>query len=338
MTKLEINKPKFGELTKIASDLYWAHFELPFRLNHVNLFLMDTPEGILILDAGLKSDHSEEHWEALLNGPLKSKKFAGLLITHYHPDHIGMAGWLQKKLNIKCLTTEKELFTAKTFRSMPDDEYAKLFRNVFVRAGMSEEDIIAKGPATRLYKNRVYELPDFEIIKAGHEIVSNDGKWKVRTDSGHSPEHISLLDKERKLYLSGDFLLPRISPNISDNFFDPLDDRLGEYLKYLNEIQEIGPETSVFPCHDWPFKEGMQRAKDLIKHHNHRLNLIIEALNKKSITIMDSISIIFDRKIGDEQMHFAIGEARAHLIHLDVTGQVRSEVDDRGTVHYHKIN
>jgi glyoxylase-like metal-dependent hydrolase (beta-lactamase superfamily II) len=338
MTKLEINKPKFGELTKIASDLYWAHFELPFRLNHVNLFLMDTPEGILILDAGLKSDHSEEHWEALLNGPLKSKKFAGLLITHYHPDHIGMAGWLQKKLNIKCLTTEKELFTAKTFRSMPDDEYAKLFRNVFVRAGMSEEDIIAKGPATRLYKNRVYELPDFEIIKAGHEIVSNDGKWKVRTDSGHSPEHISLLDKERKLYLSGDFLLPRISPNISDNFFDPLDDRLGEYLKYLNEIQEIGSETSVFPCHDWPFKEGMQRAKDLIKHHNHRLSLILEALNKKSITIMDSISIIFDRKIGDEQMHFAIGEARAHLIHLDVTGQVRSEVDDRGTVHYHKIN
>ncbi|MDC1357421.1 MBL fold metallo-hydrolase [Pseudomonadota bacterium] len=338
MTKLEINKPKFGELTKIASDLYWAHFELPFRLNHVNLFLMDTPDGILILDAGLKSDHSEEHWEALLNGPLKSKKFAGLLITHYHPDHIGMAGWLQKKLNIKCLTTEKELFTAKTFRSMPDDEYAKLFRNVFVRAGMSEEDIIAKGPATRLYKNRVYELPDFEIIKAGHEIVSNDGKWKVRTDSGHSPEHISLLDKERKLYLSGDFLLPRISPNISDNFFDPLDDRLGEYLKYLNEIQEIGSETSVFPCHDWPFKEGMQRAKDLIKHHNHRLSLIIEALNKRSITIMDSISIIFDRKIGDEQMHFAIGEARAHLIHLDVTGQVRSEVDDRGTVHYNKIN
>ena len=336
MTKLDINKPKFGELTKIASDLYWAHFELPFRLNHVNLFLMDTPEGILILDAGLKSEHSEEHWEALLNGPLKSKKFAGIVITHYHPDHIGMAGWLQKKLNIKCYTTEKELFTAKTFRSMPDDEYAKIFRNVFVRAGMSEEDIIAKGPATRLYKNRVYELPEFEIIKAGHEFNSNDGKWIVRTDSGHSPEHISLLDKERKLYLSGDFLLPRISPNISDNFFDPLDDRLGEYLKYLNEIQEIGSKTCVFPCHDWPFDEGAQRAKDLIKHHNHRLSLIIEALNKKSITIMDSIRIIFDRKIGDEQMHFAIGEARAHLIHLDVTGQAKSEMDERGTVHYMK--
>ena len=334
MTKLEISKPKFGELTQIASDLYWAHFELPFRLNHVNLFLMDTPKGILILDAGLKSDHSEEHWEALINGPLKSKKFAGLLITHYHPDHIGMAGWLQNKLDIKCYTSEKELFTAKTFRSMPDDEYAKIFRNVFVRAGMSEEDIKAKGPATRLYKNRVYELPEFEIIKSGHEIESNDGNWLVRTDSGHSPEHISLLDKKRQLYLSGDFLLPRISPNISDNFFDPLDDRLGEYFKYLNDIQTIGSETKVFPCHDWPFKDGSERAKNLIKHHNHRLKLILDELKNRSITIMDSIEIIFDRKIGDEQMHFAIGEARAHLIHLDVTGQAKSKMDDRGTVHY----
>jgi len=337
MTKLEINKPRFGELTQIASDLYWAHFELPFRLNHVNLFLMDTPNGILILDAGLKSDHSEEHWEALIKGPLKSKKFAGLLITHYHPDHIGMAGWLQNKLDIKCYTSEKELFTAKTFRSMPDNEYAKIFRNVFIRAGMSEKDILAKGPATRLYKNRVHELPEFEIIKSGHEIISNEGKWIARTDSGHSPEHISLLDKERQLYLSGDFLLPRISPNISDNFFDPLDDRLGGYFKYLNDIQTIGSETKVFPCHDWPFKDGSERAKNLIKHHNNRLSLILNELENRNITIMDSIEIIFDRKIGDEQMHFAIGEARAHLIHLDVTGQAKSEIDERGTVHYMKI-
>ena len=142
------------------------------------------------------------------------------------------------------------------------------------------------------------------------------------------------MDFKRKLYLSGDFLLPRISPNISDNFFDPLDDRLGGYFKYLNEISTMEPDTKVFPCHDWPFTNGDQRAKDLIKHHNHRLSLILDALNEKDITIMDSIEIIFDRKIGDEQMHFAIGEARAHLIHLDVTNQAKSGVDDRGTVHY----
>jgi glyoxylase-like metal-dependent hydrolase (beta-lactamase superfamily II) len=334
MTKLEITKPKFGEMKQIASDLYWVQFELPFRLNHVNLFLMDTPTGWLIIDAGLKSDHSIDHWNALIDGPMKSKKVSGLLITHYHPDHIGMAGWIQEKFDIPCYITEKELFTAKTFRSMPDDEYAKIFRNVFVRAGMSEEDLIAMGPATRLYKNRVHELPEFEVIKEGHEIISNYGKWIVRTDSGHSPEHVSLLDTKRNLYLSGDFLLPRISPNISDNFFDPLDDRLGEYIKYLNEIKSIGSETSVFPGHDWPFKNGAQRAQDLIDHHNNRLNILINELKDKSITIMDSISLIFDRKIGNEQMHFAIGEARAHLIHLDVTGKAKSVTDDNGTVHY----
>ena len=97
------------------------------------------------------------------------------------------------------------------------------------------------------------------------------------------------------------------------------------------------PDTKVFPCHDWPFTNGDQRAKDLITHHNHRLSLILDALEEKNITIMDSIEIIFDRKIGDEQMHFAIGEARAHLIHLDVTNQAKSKVDERGTVHYSKI-
>mgnify|MGYP001174747939 FL=1 len=334
MTKLEITKPKFGEMKQIASDLFWVQFELPFRLNHVNLFLMDTPTGWLIIDAGLKSDHSIDHWNALIEGPMKSKKVSGLLITHYHPDHIGMAGWIQEKFNIPCYITEKELFTAKTFRSMPDDEYAKIFRNVFIRAGMSEEDLIAMGPATRLYKNRVHELPEFEVIKEGYEIISNDGKWTVRTDSGHSPEHVSLLDTKRNLYLSGDFLLPRISPNISDNFFDPLDDRLGEYIKYLNEIKSIGSETSVFPGHDWPFKNGPQRAQDLIDHHNNRLNILMNELKNRSITIMDSISLIFDRKIGNEQMHFAIGEARAHLIHLDVNGKAKSLMDDNGTVHY----
>ena len=102
----------------------------------------------------------------------------------------------------------------------------------------------------------------------------------------------------------------------------------------IRDSQVIGSDTKVFPCHDWPFINGSERAQDLIKHHNNRLSLILNELENRSITIMDSIEIIFDRKIGDEQMHFAIGEARAHLIHLDVTGQAKSETDDRGTVHY----
>ena len=113
-----------------------------------------------------------------------------------------------------------------------------------------------------------------KIASKGFEIESNEGMWKVRTDVGHSPEHISLTDKKRSLYLAGDFLLPRISPNVSDNFFDPFDDRLGGYLNYLNDIKTINSEVEVFPCHDWPFKDGDSRAVELINHHNQRLDTV----------------------------------------------------------------
>ena len=98
MEKLNIEIPNFGELKQIDEDLYWTQFELPFRLNHVNLFFLVTNDGWLIIDSGLKSDHSYEMWNNLLNGPMRKQKICGLIITHYHPDHMGMAGWLQKKI------------------------------------------------------------------------------------------------------------------------------------------------------------------------------------------------------------------------------------------------
>ncbi len=134
--------------------------------------------------------------------------------------------------------------------------------------------------------------------------------------------------------MAGDFLLPRISPNISDNFFDPKDDRLGGYLSYLNDVKSIGSETLVFPCHDWPFKKGRERADELIKHHENGLNILKNAIKSKKINIMNSIDLIFDRKIGNEQMHFAIGEARAHLIHLEATGFAKSQTDENEVVWY----
>ena len=336
MEKLNYEIPNFGELKQLEDDLYWTQFQLPFKLNHVNLFFLDTEEGLLIIDAGLRSEHSHEMWEKLFNGPLSKKDISGLIITHYHPDHIGMAGWIQKKFNIPAFTTQKELFTGHKLLSMSEEDYSKLFNHVFQRAGMPLDQKNEMLKATRLYKNRVYELPEFKIINSGKVFKSKKGDWEVRTDAGHSPEHISLFDNKRGLYLAGDFLLPRISPNISDNFFDPEDDRLGGYLKYLNEIQLIGSDTLVFPCHDWPFKKGKERAINLIRHHDNRLNILKNEISKNKINIMNSLDLIFDRKIGNEQMHFAIGEARAHLIHLETIGFAKSYSDENNVVWYVK--
>ena len=179
MTKLNYEIPKHGEFNELRKDLYWTQFELPFRLNHVNLFFLNTKNGWILIDSGLRSDHSIEMWEKILNGPLKSEKIHSLLITHYHPDHIGMAGWLQKKLNVPAFTSSKELEVAKKLLVMPDEDYSIMFDNIFQRSGIPREQKQEMLGATRLYKNKVFNLPDFKIISEGFEIESNEGMWKL---------------------------------------------------------------------------------------------------------------------------------------------------------------
>ena len=112
------------------------------------------------------------------------------------------------------------------------------------------------------------------LLQAGDEIKTFAGSWRVRTDKGHSDAQISLMDRERGLFLSVDFLLPRISPNISADIRDPDFDLLSAYFIYLKEMTELPADMQIFPGHDWPFRHGGVRAQQLIDHHNHRLDLL----------------------------------------------------------------
>ena len=197
----------------MKDDLYLKQFKLGPMENFVYILGSKSTREVTVIDPAWEI-------ELILNFLNENDlKLTSALVTHYHPDHIGMAGWLQKKLNVPAFTSSKELEVAKKLLVMPDEDYSIMFDNIFQRSGIPREQKQEMLGATRLYKNKVFNLPDFKIISEGFEIESNEGMWKVRTDVGHSPEHISLTDKKRSLYLAGDFLLPRISPNVSDNFF-----------------------------------------------------------------------------------------------------------------------
>ena len=91
MTALDLAPPTAGKMQKLADDLYWIRFTLPFRLNHINLFAFDTDDGWLLLDCGIKGDASTAQWQALLDGPLAGRSVSGIIVSHYHADHIGYA-------------------------------------------------------------------------------------------------------------------------------------------------------------------------------------------------------------------------------------------------------
>ena len=333
MQKLDFPIPEAGTLTKVAADLYWARFALPFRLNHINLYMIDTEAGWLLVDAGINQDETAAQWQVLLDGPLSHQAVAGLLITHHHVDHLGYAGALSAKLDIPVYASASEADFAHWMFTMADDEFADLVADTYVNYGLDETHVAQARADKGRFRRHVKTLPDFTIIEEGHLFPSRHGTWQVRIDRGHSQGQISLVDDTRGLLIAVDFLLPRISPNISVDLRDFDDDMLGHYLTYCEAMTSLPDQTQIFPGHDWPFTQGGARAAQLIDHHHQRLDSLLEAAKNGPLTVADGMRHLFGKSFGPHELYFASGEARAHLWHLVQQGAMKCE-DKGGTTYF----
>jgi len=316
MQQLDIEVPAAGQLCRLAEDLYWARFELPFRLNHINLYIIDTGEGLCLIDAGVNTAKTAQCWQALFDGPLAGKQISRLIVTHHHVDHIGYAGELARRFGLKMEMTEAEAEHARWLYALTDAEYGKVSAEHYRAFGLEDEHIQATATGGSRYRRMSAPFSDIAYLSAGETITTPAGNWVIRIDRGHSDAHISLMDTARQLYIGVDFLLPRISPNISADIRDRDDDLLSAYLIYLEEMQLLDDKVKVFPGHDWPFAHAGRRARQLIAHHQDRLALLIEAARTAPLSTSDAINFLFGRRFSDHELYFASGEARAHLNYL----------------------
>ena len=335
MAKYDAPIPEKGSLVPLAEDVYWARFDLPFRLNHINLYVLDAGDSWIIIDTGLNDDATAEAWTALLDGPLAEKPVSKLIASHHHVDHIGYAGTLVDRTGAEPFTTAPEIAIATWLMSMNGDDFGVLLGDRYRSFGMDEDSVAVGRNDRERYRKNVADFPEFKMLEQGDIIESKGGSWQVRIDAGHSPGQISLHDKTRNIYIAVDFLLPRISPNVSASVYAPEADFLGSYLDYLADIAaELNDETLVLPGHDWPFTQGPDRARELIAHHHHRLDQIMERAATGPMTVADGMTVLFNRVFGPHELFFASGEAAAHMIHLVATGRLKTE-DRDGVIMYH---
>ena len=323
MIPLDIQVPEQGQLRQLAEDLYWARFALPFRLNHINLYMLDTADGWCLIDAGVNDLATAEHWQMLLDGPLAKQPVASILITHHHVDHMGYAGALAALTHAPVFASAEEAVHGHWLYDLEPAAFGAIMADTYRRYDMPEQIIARVAENGSRYRANASPLPVFSEVKPGDSIHSRFGKWEVRVDTGHSDAQISLMDKGRNLFLSVDFLLPRISPNISADIRDPDFDLLSHYFTYLQEMTSLPADMSIFPGHDWPFRDGGARAAALIDHHHLRLQQLLDAAQHKSLTVTLAMDVLFGREFGDHELYFASGEARAHLTHLVATGRLQ---------------
>lgn len=322
--------PEFGTPQEILPHLYRLRMPLPFELSHVNLWLLQGDWGWTIIDTGFNYGDTLAHWEKVRASLLADKPVENILITHFHPDHFGLAGYLCAETDVVPHMTAREYAMAQSL--MDTDKLQELYTPYYIEAGLDGE-LLAKMIDKRLmYKNIVSTPPaGIQTLALGDMISLGGRDWRVTGGGGHSPEHACFYNVHDKIFIAGDIVLPGITPNIS--YFPgngPAHDPLADYFVTLARVRaDVPDDVLVLPSHGDPFTGLHARIAEIHEHHERRLDKVRDLCRDKPQTALEVMNGLFShRKLSSADLFFALGETLAHLVHDEKRGRLRRDIRD----------
>lgn len=319
--------PATGEVVSVAPGILWTRIPLPFRLDHVNVYLIEDEDGWAVVDTGIADDKTRDVWRALVAGPMIGRRLTKLVVTHFHPDHIGLAGWLCEEFGISLLTSQTSYLGCINISLSPAAFEAKPYRDFYLRHGMAEETANLVSTQGHNYLRMVSSLPmTFTRLVAGDTLSLGRRKFAVLSGDGHAPEQVMLYCAEDNIFLAADQVLAKITPNVSVWAVEPEGDPLALYLRSLKTlIRDISPDALVLPGHQLPFRGLHQRCHEIAAHHAERCSLVLDACRARPHSVADLVPVMFTRKLDLHQMSFAFSEAHAHVNHMLRQGELKWE-------------
>ena len=328
--------PPPGETLPIAPGIRWLRMKLPFALNHINLWLIEDGPGWTAVDSGFALPETRDAWQQIFAESLGGRPITRVIVTHYHPDHMGLAAWLVERWSAPFWTTEKEWLHARMMCRDDDEDGGRLRHDFAHRAGLDAQASTVFAERQGNYRVGVPSVPaSYRRLSEGMRIDIGGHDWQIIIGEGHAPEHACLHCAETGVLIAGDQILPKISPNISIQPHEPDGDPLARYLNSLAKLRDRLPaETFVLPSHNLPFYGVHTRIDELAAHHYARCAEVIEACVRPT-TAAELMPVLFRRKLDRHQMGFALGEALAHLHYLVGQGAVAGATGDDGVERFH---
>ncbi len=323
-------------LTQVAPHIYQNTLPLPFALDHIHCYLLDDGDGWTIIDAGLNTNHGRVGWQEAFDtlhiAPADLKR---IIVTHTHPDHYGLAGWLQRWGQADrpddeappVLMSTREIELADSIWGNLDDQIRQMSRHLFY-CGLDEElaDDVANN--TRFVGTRTRPLPHTVApLLPGDNIEMAQRTFEILSYAGHSDGQLMFYSSADKLLLSADHVLMHITPNIS-RWPGGWDNPLGRYLASLDVLESLDVALAL-PGHKWPIEDWHGRVQELKAHHAERLGITNTAVSQGDRTVAEIAKTVFRLEhLTIHEARFALTETLAHLDYLVAQGELQVSGDE----------
>jgi glyoxylase-like metal-dependent hydrolase (beta-lactamase superfamily II) len=302
-------------ITPLAGGVHRVTMPLPWALDHVHCYAVEDPDGWTIIDCGLGTPGTTRRWSQALQA-LGSPRVRRLVITHYHPDHVGASAALGALTETEEVVQGREDFVL-TRAAWGDEADSEAFGAYLRRNGMPPAD------AARSVDEEGETAVDFatptRLVDENDELEIGGEGFRVLVLPGHADGHIALLGERSGRLFGGDVLLHEITPNVG-RWEDTKPDPLGRYLDTLRRLETIRPAV-VYPGHRRVVDDPAGRAAEIRAHHAERLDLHVEALRRGAETPYEVGRFVWGNGLGSHEQRFALVEAISHLERLELDGR-----------------
>ena len=329
-----------GGTLEVAPGVKWIRMTLPFALNHINLWLLrdciDGVEGWSIVDCCVHRDEAKAQWESIFANELQGLPILRVIVTHMHPDHIGLAHWLCERWNVRLWISATDYQVARLGCMGPTgfggDRAAEYFASHGLNSTKAMEQIRGR---TGYFPSLVPSVPtQYRRLMDGMVLNIGGREWRCISGYGHAPEHIALYCESLTVLIGGDMMLPRISTNVSVYEQEPEANALVQFLDSIDKFLVLPEDTLVLPSHGKPFTGMHIRIQQLHDHHRDRLAEVMEACAQQPCCAFDILPVMFKRPLDMHQTTFAMGEAIAHLHALWFGGKLQRMQDAQGVYRF----
>ena len=329
-----------GGTLEVAPGVKWIRMSLPFALNHINLWLLRDciggVEGWSIVDCCIHRDEAKAQWESIFANELEGLPILRVIVTHMHPDHIGLAHWLCERWNVRLWISATDYQVARLGCMGPTGFGGDRAADYFASHGLNAPDMMEQiKERSGYFPSLVPSVPaQYRRLMDAMVLRIGGRDWRCISGYGHAPEHIALYCADLNVLIGGDMMLPRISTNVSVYEQEPEANALAQFLDSIDKFRALPEDTLVLPSHGKPFTGMHIRIQQLHDHHSDRLAEVMEACQARPCSAFDILPVMFKRPLDTHQTTFAMGEAVAHLHALWYAGKLQRSLEADGVYRF----